>query len=192
MENKINNNLLVCKACGYKTKSKNLRNVCPACGVDKKFFIPFTDNISHIRRSILELHMHPIAVHFSVAMSVFLFLTILVSLFTGGKFSAFLQSASAVISITLPFFIIAGLVSGIIDGVARFKKVKRPMLLNKIYLSAGFLIIAIVILAIIQIYGFDYLYINIILLILCFLSAICATLLGKLGGQLTDAILPGK
>ncbi len=38
----------------------------------------------------------------------------------------------------------------------------------------------------------DILSINIVLLFLCFASAICGTMLGKLGGYLTDAILPGK
>lgn len=192
MEVKKNYDLLVCKACGYKIKSKNLKNICPACGVDKKFFVLFTDNISPIRRSVLELHLHPVIVHFSVAMSIFLFLVILVSVFTAGKVSTVLYGTSTVITIALPFFIIAGLISGIIDGIARFKKIKRPMLLRKIFLSIVFIITAIAILVIVQLFEFDYLYINIILLILCFLSATCGTMLGRLGGRLTDAILPGK
>jgi len=139
MDNIAENNLLVCKACGYKIKSRNLKTVCPACGVDKKFFVPFTDNISQVRRTVLGLHLHPVVVHFSVAISVILFLTILVSFFTGGKVSEALKGTLSVISIVLPFFVAAGLVSGIIDGIARFKKVKRPALLKKIYLSIGFL-----------------------------------------------------
>ncbi len=192
MENKTGNTLLFCKACGYKIKSRNLKNVCPACGVNKKFFEPFDDNISPVRRKILELYLHPIVVHFSVAISIFLFLAVLISFFTSGKVSTALYGTSAVMSVALPFFIAAGIVSGIIDGIARFKKVKRPMLLNKIYLSIFFLILAITIAVLIQLFEFDILYINIILLILCFASAICGALLGKLGGYLTNAILPGK
>jgi len=39
MENKTVNTLLVCKGGSYKIKSKNLKNVCPACGVDKIIII---------------------------------------------------------------------------------------------------------------------------------------------------------
>ena len=192
MENKTENTLLVCKACGYKIKSRNLKNVCPACGVDKKFFEPFNDNISPVRRKVLELHLHPILVHFSVAISIFLFFAVFISFFTGGKVIIALYETSVVMSMALPFFVASGLVSGIIDGVARFKKVKRPILLNKIYLSICFFLLTIAILALIQVFAFDILYINIVLLVLCFFSAICGAVLGKLGGNLTDAILPGK
>ena len=192
MENKTEKTMLVCKACGYKIKSRNLKNVCPACGVDKKFFEPFSDNISPVRRKVLEFHLHPIVVHFSVAISIFLFFAVIISFFTSGKVFNALYGTSAVMSVTLPFFVAAGIVSGIIDGVARFKKVKRPMLLNKIYLSTCFFLLAIAILALIQVFAFDILIINIVLLVLCFASAICGTMLGKLGGYLTNAILPGK
>ena len=192
MENKTESTLLVCKACGYKIKSGNLKNVCPACGVDKKFFEPFNDNISPVRRKVLELHLHPIVVHFSVAVSIFLFLAIFLSFFTSGKVFDALYGTSAVMSIALPFFVAAGLVSGIIDGIARFKKLKRPMLLSKIYLSTCFFLLTIAILVLIQVFAFDILKINIVLLVLCFASAICGALLGKLGGHLTNAILPGK
>jgi len=192
MENITDNQLMVCKACGYKIKSGNLKTVCPACGVDKKFFVPFTDNISKARRTVLELHLHPVVVHFSVAISIILFLTILVSFFTGGQVSEALRGTSLVISIALPFFVAAGLVSGIIDGIARFKKVKRPALLKKIYLSMGFLIFSVALPVILQLLSFDVLYIKVVLLILCFFSAIFGTILGKLGGHLTEAILPGK
>jgi hypothetical protein len=192
MENKTNSDLMVCKACGYRIKSKKLKTACPACGVGKKFFIPFIDNISPLRRKILELHLHPIIVHFSVAISIFLFFAVLISFFTSGKISIALYGTSLVLSIALPFFVAAGLFSGIIDGVTRFKKVKRPTLLNKIYLSVFFLLISVAVLALVQVFKFDILYINILLLILCFASAVCGAALGKLGGNLTDAILPGK
>ncbi|MBM3700019.1 MAG: hypothetical protein FJW68_03740 [Actinobacteria bacterium] len=192
MENKINSDLMVCKACGYKIKPKKLKTLCPACGVGKKYFEPFNDNISPLRRKILELHLHPIVVHFSVAISVFLFLAVLISFFTSGKVTNTLYGTSAVMSVTLPFFVAAGLVSGIIDGITRFKKIKRPMILNKIYLSIFFLLISVAVLALVQVFKFDIFYINILLLILCFVSAVCGSLLGKLGGRLTDAILPGK
>lgn len=192
MENIESNDWVICKACGYRMRYKNLKDVCPACGVNRKFFEPFTDNISQVRRSLLELHVHPIVVHFSVALSVLLFLTIFISIFTGGRVSEALYGTSTVISIVLPFFVLGGLLSGIIDGIARFKKIKRPVLLNKIYLSILFLLLSIAILVIIRIFGYGTLSINILLLILAIFAAGSGTLLGKLGGPLTGAILPGK
>jgi len=94
MEETKDNDWLICKACGYKIRSKNLKDVCPACGVNKKFFEPFSDNVSQVR-SIL-------------------------------------------------------------------------------------------------VFGFDVLYINIITLIFAIFAAVISAILGKLGGHLTEAILPGK
>lgn len=189
---KTTDDLLVCKACGYKIKAKKLKTVCPACSVDKKFFQPFNDNISPVRRTLLEFHLHPIVIHFSISFSVLLFISVFVSFFTGGKVSTALYGASLVISLSLPFFVIAGLITGVIDGVIRFKKARRPILLNKIYLSIGFLIISIAIALIIQLFSFEDLYIKTILSVLCFFSAVFSLTLGKLGGRLTDALLPGK
>lgn len=192
MEIKQNKEILVCKACGYKIKAEKLKDVCPACGVNKKFFEPFKDNISKKRRYLIELKAHPILVHFPVAVSILLFIILLINIFAGGKISLALSQTAVVLSIVLPFFVIGGTVSGIIDGMVRFKKLKRPLLLTKIYLSICFFALSLAIIIIIQLFGFDELYISVLLIILSLSAAISGTMLGKLGGYLVEAILPGK
>ncbi|MBN1298445.1 MAG: rubrerythrin [Actinobacteria bacterium] len=186
------NIILVCKACGYKIRAENLKTVCPACGVDKKFFEQFTDKIPPKRRKLLELHLHPVTVHFSVAISVFILAIIIISLFTGGKIAELLNSAIVAMSVALPFFVTGGLISGIFDGILRFKKIKRPALLSKIYISIIFLMAAVAMPVIALTYGLSPFNIKIIILLLSIISAGCGVLLGKLGGHLTEAILPGK
>ena len=60
---------LKCKACGYIIDEKKLGDVCPACGVPRKAFEPWTDDMSPRRRTLLTLNLHPIALHFPQAFS---------------------------------------------------------------------------------------------------------------------------
>ncbi len=60
---------LKCKACGYIIDEKKLGDVCPACGVPRKAFEPWTDDMSPRRRVLLTLNLHPIALHFPQAFS---------------------------------------------------------------------------------------------------------------------------
>ncbi len=56
--------LVRCKACGDVAVSDKIKEVCPACGVPAKMFAPFNSPISLKRRRILDLHTHPVMVHF--------------------------------------------------------------------------------------------------------------------------------
>jgi hypothetical protein len=184
--------LLICKACGYKISSSRLREVCPACGVSSKFFESYKDNISTIRRKFLDFHIHPIMVHFSVATSILLFLIITIGSFLSGEILKIFFGAAAVLSVLLPLFVIAGAASGIIDGILRFKKINRQLLIKKIYLSIGFFISSAALIVLIFIFRLDSFWINLILIVVSFLAASFSLLLGKLGGGLSEAILPGK
>ena len=94
--------LIICKACGYKILSSRLKKACPACGVSSKYFEPFKDNISTKRRKLLGFHIHPIVVHFSVAASILLVLTIAVGSFIPGEIGNILFGTAAVLSILPP------------------------------------------------------------------------------------------
>lgn len=83
-------------------------------------------------------------------------------------------------------------ITDIIDGVLRFKKINRKILIRKIYLSIGFLTLSSAIIILLVIFEFTYVYINIVLIIIILISVIFSTLLGRLGGSLSEAILPGK
>ena len=187
-----NKELLICRACGFKISKDKLKSECPACGVSRKYFDTYKDNISARRRKFLDLHIHPIIVQFSVAASVLLFLIITTGSFLSRQIDSILFDAAVVLSVCLPFFVISGAVSGIIDGILRFKKINRKILIRKIYLSIGFFTVSSATIILLVIFKFTYVYINSVLIIISLASVIFSTLLGRLGGNLSEAILPGK
>ena len=73
--------LVICKACGFIMLEEKLGDVCPACGVLKKMFEPHNDRVSEKRRKVLEMHIHPIMVHFSQAFAFSVFLLAIGMLF---------------------------------------------------------------------------------------------------------------
>jgi hypothetical protein len=184
--------ILICKACGYKILSSRLKKSCPACGVSSKFFEPYKDNISAKRRTLLDFHIHPIIVHFSVATSILLLIITAAGSFLSGKIGEIFLNSASVLAVLLPLFAIAGAASGVIDGILRFKKVKRPILIKKIYLSIGFFISSSALLVLILIFRFDQAWVNLVLIFLSLAAAFFSIFLGKLGGGLSEAILPGK
>ncbi len=185
-------NLLICKTCGYKILSCRLKRECPACGVSSHYFESYKDNISIKRRGLLDFHIHPIIVHFSVATSILLVLIIAAGSFLSGEISNIFFNTATVLSVLLPLFVIAGAVSGIIDGILRFKKAKRPNLIKKIYLSMGFFISSAALIVLLLIFRFNHIWINLIMILAGLAAASFSIFLGKLGGDLSEAILPGK
>ena len=61
-----------CKACGYIMERSKLGDKCPACGVSATMFEPYDDKLSEKRRRLLDIHVHPIVVHFPQAFAAFL------------------------------------------------------------------------------------------------------------------------
>jgi uncharacterized membrane protein len=186
-------NLIRCKACGYVTKEGSIKDVCPACGVPAKMFEPYTDPVSEKRRKILGLHIHPIMVHFPQAFSITLFLLMVVSYFTLVKIEWMLFDAILVISFLLPYFVILSIITGLLDGKIRFRKVTTPLLKKKIILGVLLLITSIAIsfvtfseqLLVIASPAYE------ILTLLTIVAVACCTGLGLIGGQLMDAKFPG-
>ena len=133
--------LVRCKACGYIMEESRLNSniVCPLCGVSKNMFEPYQDPVSENRRKLLKLHLHPMIVHFPQAFSsTMLFLTVLVFFFdttftqiTGGLRQHLLTTVR-VLAVLLPLSLIAAFISGIIDAVARYKRIHSPYLFIKI------------------------------------------------------------
>ncbi len=72
-----------CKACGYILDKDALGEVCPACGVKKEMFEPWDDKVGALRRSILEMDLHPVIVHAPQALTfLLLILSVTFPLFT--------------------------------------------------------------------------------------------------------------
>ena len=182
----IDEELVRCRPCGYVMKASDLGDVCPACGLPRNVFEPYREKVSPNRLFILALDIHPIAIHLS---QTFVALTPVLILFHF-VFPDFHQTiVHSVINfsiVALPFTLVLSFISGLIDGITRFKTLRTPMLRSKIILSTTILVFSIVQL-LLFIPG-TYTFLTIILS-LCSLG--CAVKLGLVGKHLIDVILPG-
>ncbi len=186
----VERTLLRCRACGYIIEEDKLKDVCPACGLPKKVFEPYKDNISRKRGLILNLHMHPITVHFPQAFVVVLIPFILSGIVLGQIYGQDILITARVLSLLLPFFSLLAVLTGLIDAKVRFKKLTTPALKIKILFAGIFFLLSCMIAVIVFLYGLQ---INaaiavIVLLILC---VGCQIVLGHVGAKLLGARLGG-
>jgi|BarGraIncu00222A_1022003.scaffolds.fasta_scaffold05848_2 rubredoxin len=182
----IDEELVRCRPCGYVMKASDLGDVCPACGLPRNVFEPYREKVSPNRLLILSLDIHPIAIHLS---QTFVALTPMLIIFhlIFPDFQATIAHSVITFSVwALPVSLIASTISGIVDGITRFKTLRTPLLKSKIIYS-----MLILILSILQLVLFvpeTYTWVTILLSLL---SLGCAVKLGLLGKHLLDVILPG-
>jgi hypothetical protein len=167
-------------------KESDLGDVCPACGLPRNVFEPYRERVSANRLLILSLDIHPIAIHLS---QTFVALTPLL-IFFHMIFPDFQETiAHSVITFSiwaLPLSLVLSFISGIVDGITRFKTLRTPLLKSKIIFS-----IAILILSFTQLIIFTPNEYNLATIIISLASLGCAVKLGLLGKHLIDVILPG-
>jgi len=183
----IDEELVHCRPCGYVMKASDLGDVCPACGLPRNVFEPYRERVSANRLFILALDIHPIAIHLS---QTFVALTPMLIIFhyIFPNFQEIIVHSVINFSIfMLPLSLVASTISGVVDGITRFKTLRTPMLKSKIIFSATILVIAFAQLAIAtpDVYHWTN-------LVLGFAALACAVRLGLLGKGLLDVILPGK
>ncbi len=130
---------LKCKACGYVIDEKKLGDVCPACGVPRTAFEPWTDDVSARRRTILNLNLHPISLHFPQAFSAMIPVFILADLLFPLPFGLEASQAARLLSVLVFPAALAAFSAGLIDGNIRFKRVGTPALIRKIIIGSVFL-----------------------------------------------------
>ncbi len=179
--------LVRCRPCGYVMEKDKLGDVCPACGLPHKVFESYREKVSRNRLFVLNLDLHPIAIHLSQTFMALIPLLLLNQII----FPNFYVEESAIIIhfciILLPLTMILAFVTGIIDGITRFKSLKPPLLRNKIIF--GVLIIGIS--------GVLFFMKNIDeqkiwFLIISLIGLAFAVILGLIGKRLLTVILPGK
>jgi rubredoxin len=179
-----------CKACGFIMETDRVGDVCPACGVPKTAFEQHKINVSENRKKLIDLHIHPIILHFPQAFAIFgLFLVILIPLVPQPLQDTLATTAKVLVTL-LPFTVAAGFASGLFDGKLRFKKVTTPILKIKIFLGCAFLLFSTasaILVNWISIAG-RFALLHIFLLLLC---SACTSVLGKIGSSLTESKLPG-
>jgi rubredoxin len=178
--------LVRCRPCGFVMEADKLGDVCPACGLPRKVFEPYREKVSANRLFFLNLDLHPSAIHLSQALVIAIpILALLINLFT--EFYHDILKDVLIFSIALfPFTLILAFLTGIADGLTRFKTLKTPLL--NVKFIAGIVIIvfsvALFIIAPLE----DYQTWTIILGFLCLATGIQLGLWGK---KLIDVILPG-
>jgi rubredoxin len=179
--------LVRCKACGFVMEAGKLKDVCPACGLSSKVFEPYRERVAVNRLFVLSLDLHPIAIHLSQTF-VFLIplLLLIINLFPQFNRELFLH----VLLFTLyafPLTLIAAIITGVIDGLFRFKSLEPPLLRRKIAFSSAIIILASIMFVVAKDGNYG--------IITFFLSLSClffAIRLGLLGKKLLNVILPGS
>jgi len=164
-----------------------LKDVCPACGMPAKAFEPYRERVALNRLFVLSLDMHPIAIHLSqtfvILIPLMIFSIMLFPDFNSDIFTSVLQFSIYVFPLTL----IAAIITGVIDGLFRFKTLTPPILRLKIILSSIIIVLSGTMFFVAK--DGNYGLFTIILSLGCLF---CAVRLGLLGKHLIDVILPGS
>ena len=180
-----------CKPCGYVSRKGVLRRVCPACGAALSAFEPYEDRVSAARRFILNLDLHPILVHAPQTFATFLPGLAVVGMLFPSLYSAELRAVVCFTALVLPVSVVGAILSGLIDGKVKFKRLGVPLVVRKIVIGACLLIISTVNAAIVLVGGFQD-GTRPLVLSLGAASLVCAVLLGAAGKKLILPILPGR
>lgn len=184
-------NLIRCKACGYVTVKGKIKDVCPACGVPEKMFESYQDPVSEKRHRILGLHIHPIIVHFPQAFAFTLFVLAVLFFVAPPQINGVLNCTMQVISSALPFFLILALLTGLVDGKTRFRKVTTPFLKKKIIFGLSFLFTSILIAVVALALPLASLLVMVLFTLLTIIAVGCSIVLGLIGDELMEAKLSG-
>jgi hypothetical protein len=125
------NALVRCKVYGYITAEKKPREKCPACGAPRATFEPYKDRVSERRRRILNLTIHPIAVHFPQAFAVSVLVLLLAPFVFSGKVDDRFIGTAKILTLFFPLVVAASFVAGLYDGKTRFKQIQRSPILRR-------------------------------------------------------------
>jgi hypothetical protein len=178
--------LVRCRPCGFVIEADKLGDVCPACGLPRKVFEPYREKVSLNRLLILNFDLHPIAIHLSQALVIAIpFLTFMINFF--GSFQPEIMKSVLIFSVVaFPLTLVLAIITGIIDGLTRFKTLATPLLYRKIFASAVIVVLSVALyfVAPADHYGFITLAISLV-------SLATGIQLGLWGKKLINVILPG-
>jgi hypothetical protein len=178
--------LVRCRPCGFVMEADKLGDVCPACGLPRKVFEPYRERVSLNRLKLLNLDLHPIAIHLSQSLVIAIPLLVILTRFFTSFYPEVLKNVLVFAIVLFPFTLALAIMTGIVDGLTRFKTLKTPLLRVKIIFSIIILCLSIA-LFIVSRNEDNY----IITLILSILSLGAGVQLGLWGKKLIDVILPG-
>lgn len=182
--------LYICRPCGYVMKESELGDVCPACGLPRKVFVEHKERMSLGRSKFLQLDLHPIAVHFPQTMLIFLVQALIINIIFPNFFPDVMLGTVRFTAFLFPLAVLGAFVSGLADGMLRFKTVKAPILKKKIIYSS-IMLIASIFTPIIAWDGVENFQTKALLLIAGFIALFCAIVLGHAGKRLMNIGMGG-
>mgnify|MGYP001408364708 CR=1 FL=1 len=178
--------LVRCRPCGFVMEADKLGDVCPACGLPRKVFEPYREKVSRNRLILLNFDLHPIAIHLSQALVIAIpILSIMTNLFN--HFHSDILKNVLIFSVYIfPFTLILSIITGVIDGLTRFKTLGTPLLRVKIIFSLMILSLSIVLFFVAPHENY-----YVMTIVLSILSLAAGVQLGLWGKKLINVILPG-
>ena len=178
--------LVRCRPCGFVMEADKLGDVCPACGLPRKVFEPYRERVSLNRLKLLNLDLHPIAIHLSQALVIAIPLLAFLTHFAQSLYPEVLKNVLIFSLVVFPFTLVLAILTGVVDGLTRFKTLKTPLLRVKIIFSFIILTLSIIMYFVSRNEA-NYVF-TLILSILCLGAGVQLGLWGK---KLINVILPG-
>lgn len=167
-------------------EADKLGDVCPACGLPRKVFEPYRERVSRNRLILLNLDLHPIAIHLSQSLVIAIPLLVLLKAYFTSFQPEIIKNVLTFSVFVFPFTLVLAIVTGVVDGLTRFKTLATPLLRVKIIFSLIILTLSIIIFFVAP---------NekntILTIILSILSLGAGVQLGLWGKKLINVILPG-
>ncbi len=177
-----------CNVCGYIGEEGKIKQVCPACNAPFLSFEHYEYGINEKRLSNLNLHLHPVLTHFPVSIAVLSFIILIIAFsMKNGANSAWIL-IEKIISILLPFTIIAAMVTGLYDAKARLKDAIGRLQKQKIQLGTLFLVVSGISAILINYEAFSVLG-KITILALGLVGVVLSAMLGKRGASLLVVLI---
>jgi rubredoxin len=179
--------LVRCRPCGFVMDADKLGDVCPACGMPRKVFEPYRERVSRNRLVLLNFDLHPIAIHLSQSLVIAIPILVILTSFFKQFQPEILRSVLIFSVFVFPFTLILAIITGITDGLTRFKTLATPILRVKIIFSIIILILSVALFFVApmeNLYGLT--------IVLSILSLGAGFQLGLWGKKLINVILPGS
>ncbi|WP_251423902.1 rubredoxin-like domain-containing protein [Veillonella agrestimuris] len=133
---------VICRVCGYIEEATKRDEACPACGYPATVWMDYTPRrIDPKRDKLLDLHLHPIAVHFPIVATTGTFLVPIIALLIP-SIATTLFHAVTLAAMILPILAIIGGISGYIGSKLRYKTATAKIPKLKIYLTIAYFILS--------------------------------------------------
>lgn len=183
--------MVICKSCNFVMDKASVGDKCPACGVSASMFLPYTERISHSRKMILELDIHPVLVHFVQAFSATIPVLCMIALTGLDMIRPAVTATINVLGVALPFVVVLTFLAGLLDGKIRFRRVTTPILKTKMLVSVVLFLLSCGIFAAVVTHHAADSSSLITLLVLSVPALGCSGFLGFIGVRLLNAAFPG-